>query len=336
MNSSELQLTVSSGPFLHGAGNVRRTIWMANAALIPAVAMGIASFGMHAALVIGVCAVTAVLSEFCYQWIMKKPVTATDGSALLTGMLLSLNLPPAIPLHLSALGAFVAIVAAKQLFGGLGYTVFNPALIGRAFLQVSFPSAMSTWSAPIWAAGRIDGLTAATPLTVLKHEGAVRVTEIFGSIPQVYWEMLTGNRGGCIGENALPALLLGGVLLLALRCVSWHIPVSFIGSAALMAWIFGSNGGFLTGDPLLHILSGGIVLGAFFMATDHVTSPVKKRGQLIFGAGCGILTMIIRLWGSFPEGVMFAILTMNGFTPLIDRAVRPRTFGTKQEVRHAQ
>jgi electron transport complex protein RnfD len=220
-----------------------------------------------------------------------------------------------------------AILLAKQLFGGLGYTIFNPALLGRAFLLISFPKLLTSWNAPTAAFFGVDTVTCATPLNILKLEGIGKLIDTFGGQGSLYLHLLTGNRAGCIGETCIIALLAGGLFLLYRGYITWHIPVSYLGMVMLIAWIFGGRGLF-SGDPLLHFLSGGIVLGAFFMATDYVTSPSTKAGQLLFGAGCGFITMLIRLKGGYPEGCMFSILIMNCFAPLIDRGFRSRVFGS--------
>ncbi len=205
--------------------------------------------------------------------------------------------------------------------------MFNPALLARAFLMVSFPKILTTWIEPVQSFVKSDAVTSATPLGILKLEGYEQLISAFGDKSSLYISLLLGNRGGCIGETAIIALIIGGIFLLFARIISWHIPVAYLGTAALMAWIFGGKGALFTGDPLLHILSGGIVLGAFFMATDYVTSPMFSKGKLVFGLGCGFLTMLIRLKGGYPEGVMFSILIMNCFAPLIDKAFQPKVFG---------
>jgi electron transport complex protein RnfD len=235
--------------------------------------------------------------------------------------------------HVPVLASFVAVVITKQLFGGLGFNVFNPALIGRAFALISWPKAMTIWTEPTAALLSMDAKTTATPLGILKEEGAAKLLEVFGDKMSLYTHLLIGNRAGSIGEVSAIAILIGGLFLLAKRYITWHIPVSFLGTAALMAWVLGGKGALFTGDPVVHLLSGGMMLGAWFMATDYVTSPSVKNGQIIFGIGCGALTMLIRLKGGFPEGVMFAILIMNCFAPLIDRSFRSKVFGAVKQVK---
>ena len=270
--------------------------------------------------------------------VLKRKVTIGDGSAFLTGLLLGMNLPASLwslnpfTIHVPVIGSFVAIVITKQLFGGLGYNVFNPALIGRASLLISFPKLMTIWSEPTAAFVALDAKTTATPLGILKEEGVEKLMEVFGDKINLYMQLLIGHRGGCIGETSIIALLIGAAFLIYRGYITWHIPVSFVGTVAVLAWVFGGKGtGLFTGDPILHLLSGGLILGAFFMATDYVTCPSVKKGQIIFGIGCGALTILIRLKGGYPEGVMFAILLMNCFAPLIDRGFKTKVFGAKRK-----
>jgi electron transport complex protein RnfD len=264
--------------------------------------------------------------------IAGKPYTLRDGSAALTGILLALNLPPSSPWWLALLGSAIAIVIAKQVYGGLGYNPFNPALVARVVLLISFPVQMTRWTAPAPLGSGIDAVTAATPLGEWKT--AVMLT---GKLPENLSDgtlsYLIGNMPGSLGEVSAIALLLGGLYLLWRKVISWHIPVSFIATTLLLSGIFWLIDSTRYPDPLFHLLTGGLLLGAFFMATDMVTSPVTNKGMLIFGIGCGVLTVVIRLFGGYPEGVSFAILLMNAATPLIDRFVKPRVFGTVQEVK---
>lgn len=288
--------------------------------------MSVYYFGPLAAYVTGLCILAAVLTEHLYQISLRKPTTIGDGSAFLTGLLLGLNLPPSVPFYIPIVGSFVAIVITKMLFGGLGYNVFNPALIGRAFLLISFPKLMTIWSEPTAKFVAMDAKTTATPLGILKEEGMVRLMEVFGDKTDLYMSLLMGNRAGSLGETSVIALLIGALLLFYRGYITWHVPIPFLATVGVMAWAFGGEGWF-NGDPLIHLLSGGLILGAFFMATDYVTCPSIRKGQIIFGIGCGVITMLIRLKGGFPEGVMFAILLMNCFAPLIDRSVKPKVFG---------
>ncbi|MBN2655354.1 MAG: RnfABCDGE type electron transport complex subunit D [Nitrospirae bacterium] len=326
--NKDRQFLVSVSPHVRSEETTARIMWSVSAALLPAAAMGAYFFGPKAVITISISIIVAVLTEYLYQKGMKKKNTIGDGSALLTGLLLGLNLPASVPFYIPLVGAVVAILITKLIFGGLGYNIFNPALVGRAFLLMSFPKLMTIWTQPTAAFVKIDAVTTATPLGILKEEGIQKLLETFGGSFNMYMQMLSGNRAGSIGETSAIALLAGAAFLFYKRYITWHVPFSFLGSAALMAWIFGGKGAFFTGDPLLHMLSGGMLLGSFFMATDYVTSPAVKKGQILFGAGCGFLTMLIRLKGGYPEGVMFAILIMNCLTPMIDRGFRTKVFGS--------
>lgn len=331
MAADKKTLIVSISPHIKSEETTSRIMWTVSASLFPAAVMGAYFFGPRAVATVSICIIASILSEHLYQKCLKKNSTVNDGSAFLTGLLLGLNLPPAVPFYIPVIGSFVAIIIAKQLFGGLGYNIFNPALIGRAFLVISFPKLMTIWSEPTAAFVHIDAKSTATPLGILKEDGPAKLMEVFGDQISLYSQLLIGNRGGSIGETSVIALLIGAGVLLYKRYITWHIPISFLGTAALIAWIFGGDGSLFSGDPLLHLLSGGMILGAFFMATDYVTSPSMRSGQIVFGMGCGFLTMLIRLKGGYPEGVMFAILIMNSFAPLIDRGFRSRVFGSGKQ-----
>lgn len=321
------QLIVSSSPHVRSEETTARIMWSVSLALLPATVMGAYFFGPRAIITIALAIIAAVGSEYLYQKALKKKQTINDGSAFLTGLLLGLNLPPAVPFYIPILGSAVAIVITKQLFGGLGYNVFNPALIGRAFLLVSFPKLMTVWKEPSAAFIQLDAKTTATPLGILKLDGMARLVEVYGDTINLYTQLLVGHRAGSIGETSAIALLIGAAFLFYRGYITWHIPVSFLGTAAVIAWVFGGKGALFAGDPILHLISGGMILGAFYMATDYVTSPSVKAGQIVFGMGCGFLTMLIRLKGGYPEGVMFAILIMNCFAPLIDRGFKSKVFG---------
>jgi Na+-translocating ferredoxin:NAD+ oxidoreductase subunit D len=290
-------------------------MWSVVIALAPAGIAGILIFGVSAlrVIILGVC--SAVATEGILQKATKNKVRISDGSAFLTGLLLAYNLPPTAPFWLPVIGSFFAVSIGKFVFGGLGKNIFNPALAGRAFLMASWPKQMTAFSLP----ANYDAVTSATPLAMLKEGGLMEKIS--------YLDLFLGKRGGCIGEVCVLALLIGAVFLLIKRYISWHIPVSFIVTTGLFTYVFGPAGLF-TGDWLFHILCGGLILGAFFMATDYVTSPLAPRGQIVFGIGCGLLTAIIRLWGGYPEGVCYAVLIMNTTVPLIDRYVRPRIYGS--------
>ncbi len=291
-------------------------MWTVNLVLAPAGIIGVLIFGRAALWVILVCIAVACLTEAAFQKALKREGTITDGSAFMTGLLLAYCLPSTCPLWLAGLGSFFAIVVGKQAFGGIGRNLFNPALAGRAFLMVLAPKYFVIFPKPLV----YDVVAQATPLTLLK-EGRVNTLVNTGLN---YWDLFFGNRGGCIGEVCIALLLAGGIFLLLKKIITWHIPLSFMATAAVVAWAFGGRDGLFTGDPLFHLLSGGLILGAFFMATDYVTSPVTKKGQIVFGIGCGFFTAAIRLWGGYPEGVCYAILIMNAFVPLINRTTKTR------------
>ncbi len=331
------ELIVSVSPHVRGKETVGRIMWTVNLSLLPAFIMSVYYFGLLAAYVTGLCILTSVLFEHLYQVSLKKKTSIGDGSAFLTGLLLGLNLPPLVPFYIPVVGSLIAVVITKLLFGGLGYNIFNPALIGRAFLLISFPKLMTIWSDPNVKFLALDAKTTATPLGILKEEGLAKLIEVFGDKTDLYMSLLKGSTLGSLGETSVIALLIGAVFLLYKRYITWHIPFSFLGTVAVLAWMFGGKDietgklVLFAGDPLIHLLSGGLVLGAFFMATDYVTCPSIRKGQIIFGVGCGAITMLIRLKGGFPEGVMFAILLMNCFAPLIDRSVKAKMFGVVKE-----
>jgi len=322
------KLVVTISPHIKDKETTSLIMWTVTATLLPSLIMGTYYFGLKATFIVFMAIVSSVSSEYLYQKFMNKKITVSDGSAFLTGLLLGLNLPPSIPFYIPVIGSSFAIIVAKQLFGGLGYNIFNPALIGRAFLLASFPRLMTTWTQPVAFLTQIDAKTTATPLSILKESGESKLIEIFGSKLDLYSQLLIGNRSGCIGETSIIALLLGATYLFYKKYITWHIPISYILTAGILAWIFGNPSQLFGGDPILHILSGGMIIGAFYMATDYVTSPALKKGQILFGIGCGFLTMLIRLKGGYPEGVMFAILIMNCFSPLIDRSFKTKVFGT--------
>jgi len=331
VEKKEHSLIVSVSPHIRGEETVSRIMWNVNLSLLPAFLMSLYYFGPRALFVTALCVGTTVLSEYIYQKTLKMKITVSDGSAFLTGLLLGMNLPAGLPFYIPIVGSFIAIVITKQLFGGLGYNIFNPALIGRAFLLISWPKALTTYSEPVAMFVALDAKTTATPLGILKEEGIGKLLEVFGDKTTLYTQLLIGNRAGSLGETSIIVLLLGAAFLLYRKYITWHIPFSFLGTVALLAWIFGGEGALFTGDPIIHLLSGGLILGAFFMATDYVTCPTIRKGQIIFGIGCGVITMLIRLKGGYPEGVMFAILLMNCFAPLIDRNVKAEVFGLKKE-----
>lgn len=290
-------------------------------ALMPALAAGIYYFRLKALLVVLVTVAASIGAEYISNILMKKRQTIGDYSAAVTGLLLAFNLTPSIPLWIAAIGGIFAIIIVKQLFGGLGQNFMNPALAARAFMLASWPVQMTSWISPI------DGVSTATPLALIKKGG-----EAAGGVLPSYMSLFSGNTAGCIGETSVIALLLGAAYLFYKRVILPIIPFGFIATVALMTWMLGGESLF-TGDMLYHILSGGLMLGAFFMATDYATTPSTMKGMLFFGIGCGLITSIIRLYGGYPEGVSYSILLMNVAAPLIERYTRPKAFGG--EIAHA-
>ncbi|GCD08869.1 RnfABCDGE type electron transport complex subunit D [Clostridium tagluense] len=318
--------TISTSPHIRGKESISKIMWTVNLALAPAALFAIYNFGIPALITLLVGSLSAVGLEYIVQKLRKKPITISDGSAFLTGLLLAMCLPPTIPPYMAIVGSFIAIVIAKHSMGGLGYNIFNPAHIGRAAIMVSWPVAMTTWSK---LSTSVDVVTTATPLNILKQQGYGKLIDTFGSVPQMYKAMFIGTRNGSIGETSTVLLLLGGIYLIYKGYVNWHVPVFMIGTVGILTWVFGPVGLF-TGDPVFHMMAGGLIIGAFFMATDMVTIPITKKGQVIFAIGAGALTVLIRLKGGYPEGVCYSILLMNAVTPLIDKLVRPVKFGARR------
>lgn len=310
---------VSIGPHIRDKESTKKIMWAVTLSLIPAGAAGIFIFGIRSLFIIATSILSALMTEIAILALRRKDLKAAyDGSAILTGLLLSYNLPPQVPLWMPIVGSFFAVAIGKQAFGGLGHNIFNPALAGRAFLMVSWPVYMTTWQNPRW---NVDAVTSATPLRLYKHGGS----EILRSISN--WDLFIGNRGGTIGEVCIAALLIGAAILFLKKYITWHIPLTYILTVGITSWIFDGKSGFFTGDIPFFILSGGLILGAFFMATDYVTSPLSAKGKAVFGIGCGILTFLIRKFSGYPEGVSYAILMMNTLVPVIDRYTFPKWFG---------
>ncbi len=323
--SAEPLFTVSSSPHIRDGETVTHIMWQVNLALAPAALFAVYHFGLPALVNMAVGAASAIASEYVWQRAMHQPVTALDGSACITGLLLAMSMSPLLPPWMVAIGSVLAIVVAKQSMGGLGFNIFNPAHIGRAALMVSWPVAMTTWTTLAGTAS-VDAVATATPLNVLKMQGYDAVVSLFGGQGAMYQAMFLGNRNGSLGETSTVLLLAGGLYLIWRGYVNWFVPAVMLATVAVLTWVFGPTGLF-TGDPLFHLMAGGLMLGAFFMATDMVTIPMTRRGQVIFAAGAGALTVLIRLVGGYPEGVCYALLLMNAVTPLIDRFVKPRMFG---------
>ncbi len=321
------QFILSSSPHIHSGESTPRIMYSVGVALVPAMFMGVYLFGFRALWVMLLSVVAGMATEAGAQRMMGRKVTVSDGSAMVTGILLALNLPPPVPWWLVVVGSAIAIVIGKQIYGGLGYNPFNPALVARVILLISFPVQMTTWAKPSAALSRtVDVVTTATPLGAMKTHLLVKGT-LEGFTMGELWNPFIGNIGGCIGETSVIALLIGAGFLLYRGYISWHIPLTFIGTVFIFSGIFWLINPNQHMNPVFHILTGGLMLGAFYMATDMVTSPVTYRGMMVFGAGCGAITVIIRLFGGYPEGVSYSILLMNAATPLIDRYMRPKTFG---------
>ena len=302
---------VSSSPHLRQGDTTRKLMGDVIIALCPALAASGILFGPRALLVVLVTVASCVLSEYLCRRVMKRDNTIGDLSAVVTGILLAFNLPVGINLFMAAFGGVVAIVVVKQMFGGIGMNFVNPALTARIVLMSSFPTAMSTWSEPFYyVKGSADALTTASPLALMAQ----------GEPLPSYTDLLLGVHPGCLGETCAVALLLGGAYLVARRVIKPVIPLCFIGTVAVLTLLLGQN-------PLEHILTGGLLLGAIFMATDYTTSPLTTKGRVVFGVGCGVITVLIRVFGALPEGDSFSIILMNILVPHIERLTRPKPFG---------
>ncbi len=316
------KLSVSLSPHVKSKFTVNGIMWGVVIALVPALIAGVYFYGFNAIKVTFLSVIFCVGIEFVVQkFLLKTKVTAFDGSAIITGMLLAFNVPASIPVWMLFAGSVMAIGVAKMAFGGLGKNPFNPALIGRAFMLASFPAFMTSWPKPLvnaWSMGA-DAVTAATPLGMLAEEG-------IKNLPS-HLDMFMGSIGGCIGETSALAILIGGIFMIYRKIIRWHIPVFYLLTLFVFTGIFWLIDPSKYADPLFHILAGGAMLGAWFMATDMVTSPMSVKGQIIFAIGGGLLCGIIRLFGSYPEGCSYSILIMNAFVPLIDRFAKPSRFG---------
>lgn len=314
-------LTISASPHIRTSRTVSWCMWQVVVALIPALACALYFFGIGAAIVIATSIFGCVATEYLItRYLFGAKPTIANGSAILTGLLLAFNLPSNLPIWIVLIGAVVAIGIGKMSFGGLGCNIFNPALVGRVFLLISFPAQMTTWPLPgenAW--NYVDATTGATILD------ATKLGELSPECVDL-WAKAAGCAGGSLGEVGGIALLLGLAYMLVRCVISWHIPVSIIATVAIFSWAVGA-------DPLVQVMSGGLLLGAVFMATDYVTSPMCHKGMLVYGVMIGVITVVIRQWGAYPEGVSFAILIMNGFTPLINRYIKPRKFGERRSSR---
>ncbi|MEW6136695.1 MAG: RnfABCDGE type electron transport complex subunit D [Thermodesulfobacteriota bacterium] len=332
---------MSVSPHIRMGKTTAGIMWTVSASLIPAMLLSIYVFGFRGLIITLVSVISCVVVEAISQKALGRPISVTDGSAVITGILMAFVIPPGVPYWLPMIGAVGAIFINKELMGGLGFNVWNPALVGRALLMAAFPVYMTAaWIPPVdWSqsplgvflgAGAVDTVSTATPLYVLKHYGLGALTKQFGELNTIYRNFFIGIRPGCIGETSAVLILLGGLFLMVRGIITWHIPVSTIASVAILSWIFGGETWF-GGQPLVHVLSGGVMLGAFYMATDYATSPSVKSAQIIFGVGVGALTVIIRLKGGYPEGVCYAILLMNCLTPALDEWFQPKRFAPPKQ-----
>ena len=340
------KLVITSSPHVHDTESVTKIMWIVNLTLLPAAVFSVINFGLPALVTMLLCIAGSAACEAAVQYWRKKEITVSDGSAVLTGLLLAMCLPAGVAWYIPLIASAAAIAIAKHTMGGLGHNIFNPAHIGRAFVMASYPVAMTTWavtrmgnnadfSGAVNKIASFDVATGATPLGILKQQGYQALVDSFGGTSAMYKALLIGNTGGSLGETSAILLILGGLVLIIKKYIKWQVPVVMIGTVGLLTWAFGGKVDgkmvLFTGDPVLHMLSGGLIIGAFFMATDMVTTPITIKGQIIFALGCGVITVLIRLYGGYPEGVCYSILLMNAVTPLIDRYVYPKKFGSLPE-----
>ncbi|MBT8311602.1 MAG: RnfABCDGE type electron transport complex subunit D [Flavobacteriaceae bacterium] len=329
---SSQPIIVSASPHVHSERTASKLMYDVVIALVPVFLVSLYVFGYNALIATVTAAASCVLFEYLIQrYVMKTQTTIGDGSALITGILLAFNLPAGIPIWMIIVGSFVAIGVAKLSFGGLGFNIFNPALVGRVFLLVSFPVEMTLWPTAVENNTTLaDAVTGATTLGLIKDgvQFGQTISEINAQIPSTT-DMFLGITAGSLGEMSALALLVGGLYLIGRKVISWHIPITVLLSIAVLTGIFWWIDPEQYANPLIHVLSGGAILGAFYMATDLVTSPVTKKGMVVFALGIGVITVVIRLFGSYPEGISFAILIMNAFVPLINSYFKPRRFGSK-------
>ena len=326
------KIIISASPHVHSDKTSKKVMYDVLYALIPAFMVSIYVFGISALIMTSVAVISCIAFEYLIQkFLLKTTITITDGSALITGILLAFNLPSTLPLWMVIIGSLVAIGVAKMSFGGLGFNIFNPALVGRVFLLVSFPVQMTSWPTPVENnTSLFDAVTGETTLGIIK-EGLMygeTMSTLSDKIPSMM-DLFLGITSGSAGEMSGLALIIGGLYLLLRKVITWHIPVTILGTMAAFTGIFWLVNPELFANPLIHILSGGAILGAFYMATDLVTSPMTKKGMIVFAVGIAVITVVIRLYGAYPEGISFAILIMNAFVPLINTYFKPRRFGSK-------
>lgn len=323
-------LSISASPHIHGDYSVKKIMWGVVYAMVPALLVSIYYFGLDAVRVTLIAVAASIFFEWLFQkYLIKGADTYMDGSAVITGMLLAFNVPSNLPWWIIVIGAIVAIGMGKMSFGGIGKNVFNPALVGRVFLLISFPVQMTSWPkiSPVFN-GLADAITGPTPLGIVKEGlgAGLTVDQVMEQVPS-YMQELIGGIGGSLGEVSALALILGGIYMLWRKIITWEIPVSILLTVVIFSGIFWLIDPTHYVNPLFHLLTGGMMLGAIFMATDMVTSPMARNGQLVYGIGIGLLTVTIRVWGAYPEGMSFAILLMNAVTPLLNNAFKPKRFG---------
>ncbi len=326
------KLVISQSPHLHTKMNVQKLMYAVIISLMPAMALSIYYYGIGALIVTSTAIVSAVFFEwFIVKFLLKEEPTIRDGSAIITGLLLAFNLPSNLPVWIVVIGTLVAIGIGKLSFGGLGQNIFNPALVGRVFLLISFPVQMTSWPLPGNRMAYLNAVTGATPLGTMKEglKNGENMDVIFEKIPP-YMDMFDGAMRGSLGEISALLLILGGVYMLYKKVITWHIPVSILSTILFITTLLWLVNPQAYPDPLFHLITGGLMLGAIYMATDYVTSPMSSSGKIVFGVGVGVLTVVIRIWGAYPEGVSFAILIMNAFVPIINNSFKPKLFGAKK------
>lgn len=323
-------LSISASPHVHGDNSVKKIMWGVVYAMVPALLVSIYYFGLDAVRVTLIAVAASIFFEWLFQkFLIKGADTYMDGSAVITGVLLAFNVPSNLPWWIIIIGALVAIGMGKMSFGGIGKNVFNPALVGRVFLLISFPVQMTSWpkASPI-TDGLADAITGPTPLGIVKEglDAGMTIEQVMAQVPS-FMQQFVGGIGGSLGEVSALALLLGGFYMLWKKIITWEIPLSILLTVVIFSGIFWLIDPTHYVNPVFHLLTGGMMLGAIFMATDMVSSPMSRNGQLVFGVGIGLITVIIRMWGAYPEGMSFAILLMNGVTPLLNNAFKPKRFG---------
>ncbi len=326
--------TISGSPHIHGDENVRKIMYTVVYALVPAILVSLYFFGLDAVRVLLISVLACLFFEWIIQkYLIKGPITINDGSAVVAGLLLAFNIPSNIPAYIIIIGALVTIGVGKMSFGGLGKNIFNPALVGRVFMLISFPVQMTSWPVPKPLFGSdimADAITGPTALGILKEGiGAGKTIDQIMADPNMpdYIDRLTGNMGGSLGEMSAIALLLGGIYMIIRKVIDWQVPFTIIATVFIVAGIFHLIDPQHYIDPMFHLFTGGLMLGAIYMATDMVSSPMNMTGKLIYSVGIGLITIVIRLWGAYPEGISFAILIMNAFVPLLNNSFKPKRFG---------